>query len=881
METLNLFREIYRKFTGRRSRPSRDDLAAAFRFRYACFKDLLDSNSQLLNIIADLEEKLTGRHVFGMSYVRSQSARAAFHTFRMIKSLDVLSGHKYPVLYRVLDVINSRIKYQLGKRKELQVTELVLPLSGVTKEMVDWVGGKNAHLGEAMQIGLPIPAGFAITTRAYVDFLVHNDLVDEINRRKMDIDPANPQTVKLVSDDIQALISTAGMPPALSEAVGAAYARMQAEVSEAAVRVSVRSSAIGEDSELSYAGQYLTILNVPGDELLPAYQQILASLYTPRAMSYRLNKGIRDEDIAMSVVCLQMVDAVASGVMYSHHPFNLRDDNMLISAVWGLGPYAVDGVITPDTYRVAKTGDLGILDMKVSHKAVQLVTNPDAGLHESPVPPQLQDQPCLSPPQIKVLAGYGLRLEEHYQCPQDVEWALDKNGRLMVLQSRPLVLQAPTGQELQNIPAVTGYPVLVEGGAAAFPGVGCGPAFLVQRDEDLLNFPDGAVLVARHSSPKFVMVMAKAQAIVTDSGSISGHMASLSREFSLPTLLDTKVATQTIGPGQMVTVDAYTCRIYQGQVPELLNHQPLRESHLKDTPVYKILERVAESILPLRLVDPRSPDFSPDHCRSLHDLGRLVHEFSYTEMFKISDLVSAREGYALKLDAAIPLDLFLIDLGGGLAEADPEAHRVTPDQVTSVPLQAVLRGMLHEDVRAREPRPVQLSGLISVMREQLLAAPNVEERFGDRSYAIISDKYLNFSSRVGYHYSVLDAYCGDTVNKNYITFSFKGGAADDVRRSRRVRAIAIVLMGLDFSVEVKGDRVDARLQKYEAPVIQAKLDLIGRLLIFTRQMDMLMTTEAGVEAVAQNFLQGNYSLDMGAIAGSDATTASQNSPPAD
>ena len=112
---------------------------------------------------------------------------------------------------------------------------------------------------------------------------------------------------------------------------------------------------------------------------------------------------------------------------------------------------------------------------------------------------------------------------------------------------------------------MTGYPVLVEGGAAAFPGVGCGPAFLVQRDEDLLNFPDGAVLVARHSSPKFVMVMAKAQAIVTDSGSISGHMASLSREFSLPTLLDTKVATQTIAPGQIVTVDAYTCRIYQGK----------------------------------------------------------------------------------------------------------------------------------------------------------------------------------------------------------------------------------------------------------------------------------------------------------------------------
>jgi pyruvate,water dikinase len=884
METLNLFREIYRKFTGRRGRPSRDDLAAAFRFRYACFKDLLDSNTQLLNLIADLEEKLTGRHVFGMSYVRSQAARAAFHAFRMIKSLDVLSGHKYPVLYGVLDRINGKIKDRLGEKKELPLTDPVLPLSEVNQDMVDWVGGKNAHLGEAMKIGLPIPAGFAITTRAYADFLAFNDLVDEINKQKMEIDPSNPQTVKQVSDDIQALISAAQVPPALSEAILAAYARMQETLAEspgAPVRVSMRSSAIGEDSALSFAGQYLTILNVPGDQLLPAYKQILASLYTSRAISYRLNKGIRDEDIAMSVVCLQMVDAVASGVMYSHHPFNLRDDNLLISAVWGLGPYAVDGVITPDTYRVAKTEDFPILDRTVSHKAVQLVAKPEAGLHEIPVPPEQQDQPCLSPEQIKVLAAYGVKLEEHYHCPQDVEWALDRHGRLIVLQSRPLVLQAPTGQELQNIPAVTGYPVLVQGGAAAFPGVGCGPAFLVQRDEDLLNFPDGAVLVARHSSPKFVMVMAKAQAIVTDSGSISGHMASLSREFSLPTLLDTKVATQTIAPGQIVTVDAYTCRIYQGKVPELLDHQPARESHLKDTPVYETLKQVAEFILPLHLVDPRSPEFSPDFCRSLHDLGRLVHEFSYTEMFKISDLVSAREGYAVKLEAPIPLDLFLIDLGGGLAGADPQAHKVTPDQVASVPLQAVLRGMMHEDVRGREPRTIQLSGLLSVMREQMLAAPNVEERFGDRSYAIISDKYLNFSSRVGYHYSVLDAYCGATVNKNYITFSFKGGAADDVRRSRRVRAIAIVLLGLDFSVEVKGDRVDARLQKYDSPVIQEKLDLIGRLLIFTRQMDMLMTSEAGVEAVAHNFLQGNYSLGIEAIAGSDATTASQNSPPAD
>jgi pyruvate,water dikinase len=342
-------------------------------------------------------------------------------------------------------------------------------------------------------------------------------------------------------------------------------------------------------------------------------------------------------------------------------------------------------------------------------------------------------------------------------------------------------------------------------------------------------------------------------------------MASLAREFAVPTLLDVKTATAAILPGAEVTVDAYAGRVYQGRVPELLARQQARESHMQDTPVYQILQQVAEHIVPLRLVDPRSPDFDPEHCRSLHDLGRLVHELSYTEMFQISDLVAEKGGGAVKLEAPIPLDLYLIDLGGGLTPEAVELHRVTPNQIASAPLRALLRGMLHPDLRAREPRPIQLSGLLSVMREQLMAPPNVEERFGEKSYAIISDKYLNFSSRVGYHYSVLDAYVGQTVNKNYLTFSFKGGAADDLRRNRRVRAIALALLGLDFTVEVKGDRVDARLQKYAAPVLEEKLDHLGRLLQFTRQMDMLMVSEASVELVAKNFLAGNYGLDLSAL----------------
>ena len=230
-------------------------------------------------------------------------------------------------------------------------------------------------------------------------------------------------------------------------------------------------------------------------------------------------------------------------------------------------------------------------------------------------------------------------------------------------------------------------------------------------------------------------------------------------------------------------------------------------------------------------------------------------------MFQISDLASKFHGWSLRLDAALPMDIHLIDLGNGLVDnASIKWNAVKVGQIASVPFRALLDGMLNKEVHGLDPRPVNLRGLLSVMREQTLAPGHVGERFGDRSYAIIADKYLNFSSRVGYHYSVIDVYCGDTINKNYITFTFKGGAADSVRKNRRVRAIALILDREGFKVNVKGDKVDARLQKYPKSYIESRMDILGRLLIFTRQLDMLMTTEGAVEWAAENFVAGNYKL---------------------
>ncbi len=227
----------------------------------------------------------------------------------------------------------------------------------------------------------------------------------------------------------------------MARAIAEAHRDLAAEAwtTPGELRVAMRSSAIGEDGELSFAGQYLSLLNVPAERLISSYKYVAASLYTPRAISYRALKGIADDDVAMSVACLEMVPSRAAGVMYTRHPLHPDQDRVIINAVWGLGPYAVDGVVNPDTYAVARDGS-GHVETRVSDKPVMLVGADQGTLAERPVPPELREAPCLDPEQAGRLAEYGLALERHYGGPQDVEWALDPKGRLVILQSRPLAM---------------------------------------------------------------------------------------------------------------------------------------------------------------------------------------------------------------------------------------------------------------------------------------------------------------------------------------------------------------------------------------------------------------------------------------------------------
>lgn len=836
------------------------EMNALFRFRYSLFKELLAANSELLTVLSDMDEKLKGEHVFGLFYINNQVNKSLKYAFQMVKSLNVMSGGKHRGLYDSLEEINNQIKAIIAERKAEKAPRAVMPYDQIYLKDADWAGGKNANLGEIKNcLNIPVPEGFAITTKGFHDFFDFNNLKEEIIKQKNLIYINEIDLLNNVSAETLELVRSKPMPPALEEEITAGCRALWGDDQE--VLVAMRSSAVGEDGDISYAGQFLTILGVTRSKICEAYKSIIASLYSARSISYRSSKGVYDEDLAMAVACLKMVDSRASGVLYTRHPYDITNENILINAVWGLGPYAVDGVISPDAYTVTKDDELSIIEKNISTKPVQLVLNRQGGVEERPVAAELQSTACLNDEKIRLLAGYGAALENHYKCAQDIEWALDPEGTLLILQSRPLKIQSPKNYCLLKAAPLKGYRLIVDAGEIAAQGVGAGPVYQVESVADLTDFPQGAVLVARHSSPEYVLVMRTCTAIIVEAGSVSGHMASLAREFNVPTIICNQSVIDLLPPEMTITVDAYTGRVYEGVVEELLAAVKKDEAHMKGTPVYEQLQRVAKYVIPLNLVNPDAPEFTPAGCTTLHDLARYCHEFSYKEMFQISDLASKFHGWSMKLDAMLPMDIHLIDLGSGLKEdAAISWSGVKVDDIASVPFLALIRGMLNKELQAMEPRPINLSGLLSVIREQTLTPGHHGERFGDRSYAIIADKYLNFSSRVGYHYSVIDAYCGDTVNKNYITFSFKGGAADDVRKNRRVRAISLILEQEGFRVNVKGDKVDARLQKYPNSYIESRIDILGRLLIFTRQLDMLMTSEESVAWAAENFVSGNYRL---------------------
>jgi pyruvate,water dikinase len=824
------------------------------------FRKLLSGNNSFLETMAELEQKLMNRAFVDRAYIRRKVMRVLADIHAMVDSLDIIAGPRYPALREALDRIGTDLTAIIGEPTPSATAELVRDISAVNGSHADLFGGKMSNLGEVRNaLGLPTPGGFAVTTEGFKMLVEENGIRSWIKDREMEL--LSTQDIESVSNILRDRIMKANVPKLLEEAILRAYDVVAGKTS-LPPPFAVRSSALGEDSVLSFAGQFLSVLNVKREGLLDAYLRVVASVYSPEAISYRLLHGIPGESAEMAVGFITMVDAEASGVAFSRDPHHPESGQVLIQAVWGLPVPLVEGRTSPEAIFVSRENGNPRISRTPSQQKTRLSLSPSGGLEEVPVDPEEAKKPCMSDDQAVQLARWACDLEAHFGGPQDIEWAIDRSGRLVLLQSRLLRLPAHSAGTGEPVPGVR---LLLRGGEVACPGVGSGPAIHMHEDDLLGSFPNGGVLVAPRSSPKFIRLMSKARAIVTDFGGTTGHMASLARELRIPTLLNTGVATQMMPRGAVVTVDATNGFVYEGEVPlPAAEEAEARRSETaptdrRQTPELQLLEKVVKLVLPLNLTDPQSPEFRANRCMTLHDLARFIHEKSYEAMFTMGEKVGDLRASSYYLDVFLPIDLYIIDLGGGL-QGKSQGRKVKRGQIASVPLTALLAGMLHEKIPRFGPRPIDLRGFFSVMMRHASTSPEEESTFRDPCYAMISDNYLNYTARVGYHFSVVDTYCSSSTNKNYISLLFGGGAADYVRRSRRARAIAYILKEHGFSVRLTNDLVNARLGKAPRDVTVNQLKMIGSLLQFFRQMDAAMASDETVQVMQDAFFRGDYDL---------------------
>jgi pyruvate,water dikinase len=430
----------------------------------------------------------------------------------------------------------------------------------LSRAEIAFAGGKGANLGELTQAGLPVPSGFVVGAPAYAAFCDARELRGEIERRLRAVDVDDAAGLGNAADEIRALIEAEPIPEEVEREIRIAYRELAG--GDRAIPVAVRSSATAEDTEAaSFAGMNETFLNVVGeDDVVSAVRRCWSSLFGARTVFYRAQRGFGQAEMEIAVVVQLQVPATRAGVMFTIDPASGASDRLVIEGALGLGESVVSGSVSPDRYVVAKA-TLAILAQEVRSKSLAIEVAEAGGMVTREVSPEEAQQPVLTDQEASDLAALGRRIEEHYGAPQDTEWALDGEGKIWILQSRPITAVGAAGGE--SGPAAIEEHVLLRGLGAA-PGRVGGAARILQTVADADRLGTGDVLVAHMTAPDWVPLMRRAAAIVTDSGGMTCHAAIVSRELGIPCVVGTQEATKRLRDGELVTVDATRGLVLEG-----------------------------------------------------------------------------------------------------------------------------------------------------------------------------------------------------------------------------------------------------------------------------------------------------------------------------
>jgi len=446
-------------------------------------------------------------------------------------------------------------------------------LSDLSKKDVKLAGGKGANLGEMYNAKFPVPPAFTVTTDAFSYFIKETKTKDQIREILNKIDVDNTDDLRNKSEEIRNIIINAKMPEKLEKQILEAYDHFNVDLkgleespgalailksAREPVFVSVRSSATAEDlGDASFAGQQESFINVKGNpEVIQKVKQVFASIFTARSVYYRKKKGF-DDFVGISAIVQKMINSDKSGVIFSKNPIT-GSEEILIEAVFGQGEGIVSGKIKPDQHTVKR--DFEVTSEKISDKKLAIIRTAGGQTKTVQLTPEKSNQRVLKTFELKQLAEYAIKLEDHYKKPQDIEFAIE-NGEIFILQTRPVTTikdkkDRPKEAELDG-------QVLTEGMAAS-PGIASGIVKIIHSMDDLGKIKEGDVLVTTMTNPDMVVTMQKAAAILTSEGGVTAHAAIVSREMGIPAIVGAQNALDVLTDGQEITVDGFHGKVFAG-----------------------------------------------------------------------------------------------------------------------------------------------------------------------------------------------------------------------------------------------------------------------------------------------------------------------------
>ena len=482
-----------------------------------------------------------------------------------------------------------------------------MPFRTLGRTDVELVGGKNSSLGEMLRelcgLGVRVPDGFATTVHAYRDFLRHEGLAGRIERHLRGLDVQDVRALARTGAAIRGAILETPLPPRLRDEVVTAWRALCGD-GDGDIAVAVRSSATAEDlPDASFAGQQETFLNVRGErELLAAVREVYASLFTDRAIAYRVHQGFDHALVGLSVGIQHMVrsDLGASGVIFTLDTDSGFRDVVFITSSFGLGETVVQGAVNPDEFYVYKpalaAGKRAILRRNLGAKAIKMVYAEGPGSERVTtvdVPAEDRRRFSLTDEDVETLARHAMTIERHYGCPMDIEWAKDGNtGEIFIVQARPETVQSKSGRTLQRFTLASRSRVLAEGRSIG-QKIAAGRARVVSGLDQMELVADGDVLVTDMTDPDWEPVMKRAAAIVTRRGGRTCHAAIIARELGVPAVVGCGDSLGDLSDGQPVTVSCAEGEIgyvYEGALT--FEQQDIEIGSLPAAPV-KIMMNVA------------------------------------------------------------------------------------------------------------------------------------------------------------------------------------------------------------------------------------------------------------------------------------------------